>query len=262
MIQDLNTELYKKIGGKVFRLLLGDLAERIKMPNGQTLVTAFDALGLKVDAVEADVANAQFMANENATAISSLATRLPILDANIKQRGIYNDQEFITQTGTWTAKVTGYHLVMIIDGGEGGYIRDDGLGYGGVGGMPQCHLVHLVKDQQVPVTIGAAGQAIIGTVTNTSAKNRGKSMFGDLVSNLFTNPCNNWLRSNNDRVKSCECYGGGLCGGSPNSENAVWYGGGGGVFYQSSDATITHKNAGNGYQGCVIVFYYDPEKGV
>lgn len=93
----------------------------------------------------------------------------------------YNSEEWITESGTFTAPVTGDFDILLIGGGEGGFaiLNSDGSRYAhsGASGDYKSILIHLTKGQSIPVTIGSGG---IGITSNSLSRNGSITIFGDI----------------------------------------------------------------------------------
>lgn len=172
--------------------------------------------------------------------------------------GIYNTKEYITETGSYIAPVTGEYKITIIDGGSGAYVFSYGTSFSlhsGDTGRVKETFVKLNKGQEIPVVIGAAG---IGVFSKTDGYNLetfnstkgGKTTFGDIGTDedAFHFNDQNIIVKNETRydASALPVYG-------------QYYGGGG-------YARVLHTNqpnanyATNGADGCIIVEYYDAAK--
>ena len=94
---------------------------------------------------------------------------------------VCNDEVWLTESGTFAAQVTGWHEALLIDGGWGGGVELCAthvyLG-GGRSGARASGLVYLTRGQEVPVTIGAAGQ---GCPPGSTRVAPGDTSFGALT---------------------------------------------------------------------------------
>lgn len=193
---------------------------------------------------------------------------------NIYINGIYNTKEIITESGEWTAPVTGWYKVTCISGGQGGKIINTTtiFAQGGDSGKIVSDYLFLEKNDSVSVTIGAGGIGKIFQNGDTSLNdferdcNGGETSFGSITTNISgLNPIFRGISlgsgSTGYAIYSIGC-GGGLGGGrygsgaDPNSGAipAAWYGAGGGS--KIAGASLVSP----GYQGCIIVEYYDAAK--
>lgn len=100
---------------------------------------------------------------DNATTKVDSSGILSALGGNLR----LNDEVWITESGEWTAPVTGWYEALLIGGGAGFYIDWDSTGgnwymaSGGYSGSYISKLVFLEKNQNISVVIGAAGQDIV-----------------------------------------------------------------------------------------------------
>lgn len=178
--------------------------------------------------------------------------------------GAFNAREFITESGEWESPVTGTAKVTVIDGGMGAAgsnltSNSQRVTYAGSGGAIKSGFISLVKGQKVDVVIGAGGQGV--TDANNAAKLGGKTKFGDFATTqnslLVGSDC--WyFHDASGTYRNSRSTGGGFGPGSPDTANgnATWYGGGGGAFLYANTISFI----GNGYQGAVIIEYYDAAK--
>ena len=196
----------------------------------------------------------------------------------------FNSEETITESGTWTAPVEGWYDVTCVSGGGGAtatkressnfiaYIR------GGIGCTIQKGLVFLNKGEKVPVTVGAGGLAGVYGNGNTPAHAPGRTSFKTLgTDNLF------WLDSTRVDIGVNLSIAGGSGLTRANivgayKENPVDYndfhvdgadgtkygmGGSAAISYEGTteqNAVLKRFGLGNGYQGCVILRWFDPDK--
>lgn len=209
---------------------------------------------------------------------NTLANRIALLQTIIKQGLGFNTREIITESGEWTAPVTGTYKITLIGGGSGGKIALPSVA-GGNSGTIYSAFVTLAKDSTVDVSIGAGGLADNGSGIDV---NGGVTTFGELAStdalsfvedaglavpDLAANTLTyKGVISYKDGT-SASAYGisGGFGGGftvNPAAvesqkviANGVFFGGGG-----SATSVGASSWAGKGQQGCVIIEYFDPEK--
>lgn len=185
----------------------------------------------------------------------------------------YNTEEIITESGTWTAPVTGYFEVMCINGGDGGLSRPHDA-IGGISGNITKKLKYYQKGTTVGVVIGSGG---IGdkpsSVTGGSdARSGGVTSFGEITGSddAGTSFRNNvtydmqYYIGGTTGIPGGRAVGAGFGGGDAWTNTADsdldaigHYGGGGGAMSESS---TSKRFAGNGAPGCIIIRYYDPSK--
>lgn len=205
---------------------------------------------------------------------TEIAERLPVggFVTGLMPNGIedaipapYNTEETITESGTWTAKVTGWHNITTIDGGSGCYVNPTtGRGTGGAAGTRRHYFLWLEKGDQVPVTVGSGG---LGNHTTSFADTYGgATTFGNPVSVVTDSwsPNQSNITSvsadfNGTGPNSTRAWG---WHDSPNGHNnaldGTFPGGGGGGLIVSTSPTVYYY--GNGAPGAVIIRYYDPTK--
>lgn len=202
--------------------------------------------------------------------------------------GNWNTEEWITESGPWTAPVTGWYEVMVIGGGEGGLVFDDRTprisATGGASGEIYEGLRYYNKGQIIPVTIGAGGVGIIVEWgTYTTARYGGDTLFDDITcrgqaqtggswKNITPGkkqqvPIINWTSIDNVHknaiINSPGCYYGDNRYADNNSHGIPTYGSGGSaiaVFDATSILDLTQTFARDGYQGAVRLRYYDAAK--
>ena len=223
-------------------------------------------------------------ANNVATAI-----KLALLQEQANQGFGWNAEEIITESGTWTAPVTGWYDVTLIGGGYGayGFRSNEGLLYqvqGGNGGEIKNILKYYTKGEAIPVTIGSGGQALVDYSTNYdySIPQGGITRFGNEYANFLNATVPQTITDDGVvGVRAVSPGAFGLYAITPNNaykaftdwsdyhyENcdAISYGGGGlaWVSYSfrpvSADSNPSNWGFGNGKQGCVILRYFDPSK--
>lgn len=181
--------------------------------------------------------------------------------------GQFNTREIIEESGEWVAPVTGTCRITVIDGGNGGFANTSAHTINsGLSGAFDTVFRNFVKDQTIDVTIGAGG---IGEVAAayTSACTGGQTVFGDVYADSRTIVPSNttWLHaglSNYNRIEvSSSCVGGGAgYYDGANNQNGRYFGAGGGAEVRRDASGNYTFYVGNGYQGCVIVEYYDASK--
>lgn len=184
----------------------------------------------------------------------------------------WNTEELITESGTWTAKVSGWHEVTVINGGMGAFgfgnvFKDiwPGHGYG-----PQTKLMYLTEGQEVSVTIGAGGKGVIwdGVTTPLPACGGGVTSFGDFSVSGAKSAMYGSYYTSAYRLIHGKMYsmvrGGGIGGGinsdKGNSGNDAQNYGAGGAGWYDEDVNDGDMYVGDGMQGCVKIRYFDPDK--
>lgn len=183
------------------------------------------------------------------------------LKAQVEEGTLYNTEETITESGTWTAKVTGWHDVTIIGGGVGARRDVFNRIFPGYSGWQSKHLKYFEAGDIVEVTVGAAGQACDEVAGQPVSIIYGStSGFGELhagFANYFLGSRSIDVNASGVMVASYG-EGGGFGGGtySVDGGNAQYYGAGGGGRYDQNTGLIL----GNGAPGAVIIRYYDPNK--
>ena len=176
---------------------------------------------------------------------------------------LLNSEEWITESGTWTAKSTGWHELFLISGGAGALAQNRTTHMvicGGWSGDYKTFLIYLTEGQQVPVVIGAGGLAANET---TTVRFGGRTSFGDystvsceeedwqgFPAALFNIP----ISSNG--VQGVLMPGTGF--GSNNYSQLPSFYGAGGDARTSGDGTI--HECTNGKQGAIRVRRHDPAK--
>lgn len=205
---------------------------------------------------------------------------------------LYNTEEILTESGTYTVKVTGWYKVIVVSGGDGAYAWKRSSGFidqvsGGAGGRIETHLRYYTKGQQIPVTIGAGGLAsllIRDSLDSQEQHNGGNTIFGDITvyrggNNVSLVPMGFYSGQGDaisaggtgiDNIAKFPTYALVKSDGSNfhiASLDAPTYGGGGAVWVRYTAGSITEATEdkllwaiGDGKQGCVKLHYYDPAK--
>ena len=196
---------------------------------------------------------------------------------------LLNAEEWITESCTWVAPVTGWYEVLVIDGGSAGTAHGetwDTYARGGDSGARKRHLVYLGAGEETPVIIGAGGSAN-GDYPNLVAGGSASS-FGSLTSQgegvYRGSDCPRYTQdlvniSKNPSIFSLGGTGGGPGGGSGNfagfdpaavggfhyvaHSDGRWYGAGGGAYWHHTKGFCS---AGNGAQGAVHLRWHDPAR--
>lgn len=175
---------------------------------------------------------------------------------------LYNSEEWITESGTWIAPVTGWYDVWMIGGGQGALITASAYFImGGISGNYVHSLLFFEAGSSVPVVIGAAG---IGRVSDSDIpqRNGGITSFGELSTEQGADGLQTRSVPTPYYTTAGQAYGagGGFGGGYYAATDVVhgtfWGAGGGGYINDSGSVRL----AGNGYQGAIRLRYYDPAK--
>lgn len=159
---------------------------------------------------------------------------------------LFNDEIWITESGTFTASVDGIHEVLIIDGGSGGqcfynngYVE---LQPGGSGSYAS-ELVFLHAGTSVPITIGAGGN---GTTVIGVSTGGGVSKFGNVTPTNSANLPRPMNYGTTYLPSFININGGGY----------NFYGAGGKSSFVKPDSVTP----GNGIQGAIRVRFHNPAK--
>lgn len=171
---------------------------------------------------------------------------------------LYNDEIWITESGTFTVPYSGWYEVLLIGGGEGSDTYKDSTRYrclSGRSGRYKSVLVKLTADSEVDVTIGAGGAPYdnINNADITPAQRAGGvTTFGALSSDdgHRFGATMTYAPPNQIQISAC---GSGLGGGY---ESGEFYGAGGGT-YINADGTFY---VGYGHTGAVRLRFYNPIK--
>ena len=192
-----------------------------------------------------------------------------------------NSEVWITESGTFTAPVTGLYDVFVIGGGSGGVCRNANttqgvpIAAGGRSGTEDWGYAYLIAGVEYPVIIGTGGLGLV-EVPLVGAADGSDSSFAPGVFVSSRPPALSdgvedqyvyaWKSSPMDSFKNGDvsrCAGAGLGGGQwgdyPTEEalirnSGLFYGAGGGA------CVATYSAAGNGAQGAVRLRYHDPAK--
>ena len=175
---------------------------------------------------------------------------LSVLGGNL----LLNEEEWITVSGTWTAKATGWHELFLINGGQGALVHT-GIKFmsGGASGNYDKIMVYLEEGQEVPVTIGAGSPGLVQTSGATAWRpGGGVTQFGEHTPRFNTS-----LPGMHSSAAASQDYvSGGGFGALAGSGEPRFYGAGGGGFYIST----TGSEASSGKQGAVCVRWHNPAK--
>ena len=177
-----------------------------------------------------------------------------------------NDDEWLTESGEWIVKVTGWHEITIIDGGDGASSRGNLVLEGGKSGLSKTFLKYLTKNTVISVTVGAAGKGYTqpsGQPLNYVLFRGGKTIFGDLDTGLQSPTSIRHVGQAMPRPNSIDysvyVEGGGYSA-MPYVDadlNGIGYGSGGSAMLAvgQTDAIL-----GSGYQGAVCLRFWNPAK--
>lgn len=191
---------------------------------------------------------------------------------------IYNTKNILTTSGTYTAPVSGWYKVTAVGGGGGGgngrYSGTTGIGGGGgASGNTEADYVYIDKGDSCQYTIGAGGNAesnggdtsfsVDGVVKLTANGGNGAYLIypGKGGEKGFSGTSGD----SNSTGYATGGTGGGNGGGIDRLAmyDATGFGAGGGGGHGgptgSADYSVT---GGKGYQGCIIIEYFDPDKAV
>lgn len=176
-----------------------------------------------------------------------------------------NTEGWITESGEWTAPVTGDYDLLLIGGGNGGYVYSATSAAsqdvrGGNSGNRVEAIVHLTQGDTVSVSIGAGGA---GSSTSFGATYGGHTSFGDLTTESGGSNFQAPIPVNTANVASSRSPGAGDGGGGAifkgsdlSANDGRFWGGGGGASWKPDVGGLY----GAGKQGAVRYRYYDPNK--
>lgn len=283
---DFLTRLFKKTGGKYFHLILDTIASKVFMSDGTTVESSIEstrtqtAIAIYAANTAQNTANSAYDKAQIAQETADLKLDKSIAASELAGNGMiakngklnidnnvirvqFNTRDIIEESGEWEAPVTGTYRITVIGGGNGGNFRTDtNQAWAGLGCGPIIKYKSYTKGQKINVTIGAAGLGYkhLSSAGNEDIINGGKTIFDDIeCSTSDGKQCitgDKYMQFNSSgTLVIAVCMGGGMGGGS--NKNASNYGAGGGVYYLKDGSINT---ATNGYQGCVIIEYFDPEK--
>lgn len=203
---------------------------------------------------------------EGSNGYNNLLEKIETLEDIVSTSLVYNDEIIITESGEFEAPVTGYYEVICINGGNGGIARQERGTNGGASGSITYGYTYLTKHQICSVVIGNGGIGEAGVLNASSINAGGQTSFSPLISQrLMTRFAAHYGEGNLvSGYSMLRASGAGLGGGNASwtaeeENNAYWYGGGGAANAEyRNNAYILY--AGNGYQGCVIVRFHNPDK--
>lgn len=212
------------------------------------------------------------------------------------KQAIYNTRTVLTTSGTYTAPVDGWYKLTLIGGGGGGAGGLNGNHWaagGGGGGAGECKVVYkyMTANSTHSFTIGARGSGggvgakgtNGGTTTFSGVSSAGGGGGGGSLSETSNGYFNggkgggsgdsagqNGDNGCQDVNENGSCTapggngggnGGGYFSSSYTPVAAFGYGAGGCGGGAGSNSVAARTSAGsNGYQGCVVLEYYDPAK--
>lgn len=185
---------------------------------------------------------------------------------------MFNAEEWITASGEWTAKATGWHEVLLIGGGGGSFCDITSWGgFGGNAGRRFSFLRHCQKGQKIPVTIGAGG---IGGATNNAALNGGDTVFDGISSNQHGKAGGEFWVMTQYQYKTDNYFE--LHGNGPNCQRTYGtsvstpvghvstcdgiFPGGGACGTITRNGGANYYWHGNGAAGAIRIRYFDPDK--
>lgn len=298
---DFLTRLFKKTGGKYFHLILDTIASKVKMSDGTTVedtlvatraqanigvstanaaqitanaannaaLTAQEMANSKLDKVGAaqELAGNGLYANGNKLNVSnSVFDSLEELENKLNSSVGYNDEILITESGDFEIPYDGIYEVTVINGGNAARISSTNHIWAGEGQASKTVIKEYTNGQIIPVTIGAGGMAqVVDSSTSSYTYEGGATQFGDITSSAneyVLQGSSNELYNTTGVNVICEAYGGGIGGGyaSRTNANGFNFGAGGGGYYNIN--STPKYNLGNGYQGCVKLRFFNPEKNI
>ena len=228
-----------------------------KTNNAQLLQALHKILDLR--APLATLLRAGLMQPDGVTTTVGEAGLLSALGGNL----LLNSKEWLTESGTWVAKSTGWHELFLIGGGAGAYAKVSGsMGNfgGGWSGDYRTFYVYLTEGQEVPVVIGAGGLTDDGTA---ATREGGLTSFGEYSTvSMLTE---GWQGLNammltslvsNANNQEFILPGSGF-GGTNYSAYPAFYGSGGHVRV-SSKGTLAEFSTGQ--PGAICARWHDPAK--
>lgn len=178
-----------------------------------------------------------------------------------------NTEVWITESGIWTAPVTGAYAIWMIDGGRGGYVVPASYyAAGGITGRSDSFLVYLEAGTEVPIVIGAGSPGVVkASDSDAPPIGGGRTKFGDhecRFSNDIGAGHAQGASGGNANVPGAG-FGGGYVtvdGLDGSKGSGRFYGAGGAAYYTSLSSDATPVRAGSGAQGALCIRYYDPNK--
>ncbi|MBD5647986.1 MAG: hypothetical protein HDQ89_10410 [Desulfovibrio sp.] len=169
---------------------------------------------------------------------------------------LLNEEEWITVSGTWTAKATGWHELFLINGGMGGMVSA-GTCYikGGNSGSYDRIFVYLEKGQETNVTIGAGGLKRVALSGAAQWPPKGGLTYFGTYTARFNNEFSGHIHYTQSSAYAHYGAPGGF-GADSGSSAPRFYGAGGGVYYRST----TDYAASDGASGAICARWHDPAK--
>lgn len=169
----------------------------------------------------------------------------------------YNSEEWITESGEWTAPVTGWYNGLLIGGGDGGngnLINNNNSRFakGGDSGNYKSFLIYLTEGKSVPVIIGSGGIGVSGN--DLPSRRGGITSFYNISTAVFND--NEWhgfmgIQLYTINVAGIVATPGGF---GARYLNIGFYGAGGMAVVENS------VSVANGAPGAIRLRYYDPAK--
>lgn len=179
----------------------------------------------------------------------------------------YNTETWITESGTFTAPVTGWYAVWMIGGGTGGYVvASTRYASGGLSGTSDSFLEYIEAGTEVPVTIGAGSSGVISTpIPEAAPASGGQTKFGDHECRFdsYIGGTHTYAAVGGNAYSFGAGPGGGavnVAGLDGSSGSGRFYGAGGVAYYTEIQADVASSCVGSGAQGAVRLRYYDPNK--
>lgn len=171
----------------------------------------------------------------------------------------YNDEIWITESGDWEVPCDGYYDITTIDGGKGGFTSSEKTYiYSGQSGDMRKGVVKLTKGQIIPITIGAGGIGVVGTID--IGRDGTATTFGNISLKYIRGFCGELrYRAVGSNIPIAQAGGGRgneTFVSFTTTPDGTFYGAGGGAYIYDD----SHMDAGDGYQGCVIIRFYNPNK--
>ena len=183
---------------------------------------------------------------------------------------MYNTEEWITTSGTWTAPVTGWYDVLTFDGGGNGTVSIINSTLvrieSGNSGSMRGGTVHLCQGEEIEVVIGAGAPS--GELRQPAKDGGATSFGGKTLAHLGRARCDIKTYLVSIAYDRYFMRGIGLDGGYPSQSGATQaeknkncsasghFGGCGAVHYN----TTANYGLGAGAQGSVRLRYWNPDK--
>lgn len=187
--------------------------------------------------------------------------------------GVYNTEEWITESGNYIVRISGWYWIFLISGGHGGY-APHGFGYalGGNSGKYFSKVMKLKAGEEIRVIIGSGGTGsslldgpdiILPGETSFDTISTSEITINGIMMDTTCKASPEYIENVSGGGKWYSLgsgYGGGhpeLIGLDGRLGSGRFYGGGGGC------ANATNKNEviiGQGAPGAIRLRYYDPSK--